>query len=108
MGFSGLGSADLNRSSVDPCQVLSKRSLHEELAVCLRCACMKALVGSYMEALVSRSCQIRSSNSSSLNDDLVRFSSGSWHEDLASRSVTISLCLVRRYSVNRSAVLPGA
>ena len=32
MGFSGLGSADLNRSSVDPCQVLSKRSLHEELA----------------------------------------------------------------------------
>ena len=51
---------------------------------CFSGASMNALVGGSGEVLVSRSCKIRSSSSSrSFFDDLRRFSSGPWHEDLA-------------------------
>ena len=46
---------------------------------CLRGACVKALVG----GLGPRSCKVRSSSSRFFFDDLVRFSSGSWHAHLA-------------------------
>jgi hypothetical protein len=39
---------------------------------CLRGACMKALVGSLWEVLVSRSCKVRSRSNRSFYDDLVR------------------------------------
>ena len=45
---------------------------------CLTVACMGALVDGSRKVLVSSS-----SSSKSFYDDLVRFSSGSWHEDLA-------------------------
>ena len=48
----------------------------------LRGACMEALLGCSWEVLVSRSCKTLSSSSRSFDDDLVGFSSGSWHEDL--------------------------
>ena len=49
---------------------------------CLRGACLKAPVGGSWDVLVSRPCDICSSNSMSFCCGLVRFTYGSWHEDL--------------------------
>ena len=62
---------------------------------CFRGACNETSCGSSWRSLVSRSCKVRSSSSRSFYDDLVRFSSGSWHGDLALK-VCLSQVLVRR------------
>ena len=66
----------LARSSLSgPCTKILQMSF-------LRGACKTALLGCSWEFLVSRSCKVLSSSSRSFYDDLVGFSSGSWHEDL--------------------------
>ena len=78
-------------------QALNRRSCGDpgETWGACRCHVVKVFVWKLLwEALVSRSCQIRSSSSKSFYDDLVksvRFSYGSWHEDLA-QGLSTSLC----------------
>ena len=56
---------------------------------CIWGACVKALVGGFWELLVSRSSKIRCSSSRSFHGDIVRFSLGSWHEDLGQGLVQV-------------------
>ena len=72
------------RSFHDPAHILRRRLSRDPAQrgpymsslqmACLRGVCMKALVGSSWEALVSRSCKIRSSSSRFFYEDPVRLS----------------------------------